>query len=71
LPEAVSLEIENGNLDNVLEWIKSNTDHDVQVCDCCGNGESWYGDPGYHYHAEDPIGREGPYGYNGGLAECH
>jgi hypothetical protein len=22
--------------------------HDVQVCDCCGDGENWYGEPGQH-----------------------
>jgi hypothetical protein len=22
--------------------------HDVQVCDCCGDGETWYGEPGEH-----------------------
>ncbi len=22
--------------------------HDVQVCDCCGDGENWYGEPGCH-----------------------
>lgn len=22
--------------------------HDVSVCDCCGNGEEWYGEPGRH-----------------------
>jgi len=27
--------------------------HDVQVCDCCGNGEDWYGEPGYHYTQPD------------------
>lgn len=52
----------------VLEWIKNNKDHDVQVCDCCGNGKKWYGEPGIH----DPIdyGENGPYAYNGGLPEC-
>ena len=22
--------------------------HDVQVCDCCGDGDGWYGEPGNH-----------------------
>ena len=22
--------------------------HDVQVCDCCGDGEGWHGTPGEH-----------------------
>ena len=30
--------------------------HDVQVCDCCGNGEEWYGEPGHrHLGAEEPF----------------
>lgn len=45
--------------------------HDVQVCDCCGDGESWYGTPGEHYGPDDPPGPGGPYDYNGGLCECH
>ncbi len=24
------------------------TSHDVSVCDCCGDGENWYGEPGQH-----------------------
>jgi hypothetical protein len=46
--------------------------HDVQVCDCCGNGiDAWHGEPGRHYTAADPDGKDGPYAYNGGLWECH
>jgi hypothetical protein len=30
--------------------------HDVQVCDCCGDGTEWYGDPGHHHlGAEEPF----------------
>lgn len=54
----------------ILEWISLNNDHDVQVCDCCGDGEQWYGIPGEHYNSEDPRG-DGPYEYNGGLCECN
>lgn len=46
-------------------------EHDIQVCDCCGDGDSWYDIPGEHYNAEDPIGHRGPYAYNGGRCECH
>ena len=46
-------------------------DDDVQVCDCCGNGEDWYGTPGEHYNNEDRRGHDGPYAYNGGLCECN
>ncbi len=52
-------------------WIDAHGDHDVQVCDCCGDGEDWYGVPGEHYNTEDPRGHEGPYAYNGGLCECN
>ena len=63
---------EHGHL-AVLEWIENNSDHDVQVCDCCGcrDGYGWYGEPGEHYNNEDPPGPSGPYAYNGGLCECH
>jgi len=37
----------------------------------CGNGDTWYGEPGYHYGVYDPEGRDGPYYYNGGLCECN
>jgi len=55
----------------VLEWINRNDNHNVQICDCCGDGENWYGIPGEHYNNEDPRGPDGPYAYNGGLCECH
>jgi hypothetical protein len=55
----------------ILEWIKDNENHDVQVCDCCGDGEDWHGEIGCHYMGGDIIGEAGPYAYNGGLCECH
>ena len=55
----------------ILKWIATHDNHDVQVCDCCGDGEIWYGVPGEHYNAEDPQGSNGPYAYNGGLCCCH
>ena len=60
-----------GRADAVLAWIAANADHDVSVCDCCGNGESWYGTPGEHYGPDDPQGPLGPYSHNGGLCQCH
>ena len=57
-------------LEDTLKWISEN-ETDMRICDCCGDGESWYGDPGCHYSASDPIGPTGPYAYNGGLCECH
>lgn len=53
----------------VGKWIENNNDHDVQVCDCCGNGEDWHGEPGEHNRSE--FGENGPYAYNGGLPECY
>ena len=56
----------------VLVWIKDNpTGHDVCVCDCCGDNEDWYGNPGEHFTGGDHIGRYGPYAYNGVLSECY
>lgn len=52
----------------ILLWISANEGHDVQVCDCCGDGEDWHGEPGEH--DESSYGAGGPYGYNGGVPEC-
>jgi len=60
-----------GEVKVILDWIEARTDHDVSVCDCCGNGDEWYGVRGEHYNADDQPGRDGPYEYNGGLCECH
>jgi hypothetical protein len=57
--------------DGILKWISENDGYDVCVCDCCGDGEVWYGEPGQHYRTrDDQPGRNGPYAYNGGNAEC-
>lgn len=59
-------------LNHASRYLKDRDNHDVQVCDCCGNGEDeWYGTPGEHYNSEDPRGENGPYAYNGGLCECN
>lgn len=72
VPEKVVSEF-FGTMDHniILCWASGADAHDVQVCDCCGNGEDWYGVPGEHYNNEDPQGYNGPYGYNDGLCECH
>ena len=71
IPEDICRLWDNDGHEVIIEWMKSNTDNDVQVCDCCGDGEYWYGIPGEHYNHEDPPGHDGPYDYNGGLCECH
>lgn len=46
--------------------------HDVEVCDCCGDGKNiWYGVPGEHYNSNDPEGMDGPYASSGGKCRCH
>jgi hypothetical protein len=57
--------------EKTLEWINANDGTDASVCDCCGDGEAWFGEPGQHYTSLDPSGKDGPYAYNGGLCECH
>ncbi len=56
----------------VPKWIEAQTEpHDVGICDCCGDGTGWYGEPGQHYGKDDPQGDRGPYHNNGGLCQCH
>ena len=69
--EFLPLCLDMENLDGVVKYIENNEDTDVQVCDCCGDGEGWYGTPGEHYNSEDPVGPHGPYAGNGGLCQCH
>lgn len=73
--EQIPEDIYEKDHDEILKWMTQADDHsvvhDVEVCDCCGNGTIWYGEPGSHYGNDDPIGRSGVYGYNGGQCECH
>jgi hypothetical protein len=55
----------------VQKFIEDHPDHDVTICDCCGDEGGWYGEPGQHYNDADPSGLGGPYEYNGGLCECN
>ena len=72
IPDAELTAMNEDLLNEVPKWIAAQTEpHNVQVCDCCGNGEVWYGTPGEHYGPQDIIGTYGPYGYNGGLCKCH
>ena len=61
------------SLEEVTRWMDAQTEpHDVCICHCCGDGDTgWHGEPGRHYTSADPIGRNGPYAYNGGLCLCH
>lgn len=65
--------ISDAGVDVTLAWLQTpeGAATDVCICDCCGDGSGWYGDPGQHYSAADPAGKSGPYSYNGGLCECH
>lgn len=49
---------ETGDGEVIVAWIRDNSDHDVGVCDCCGDGEGWYGTPGEHEwnNPDDPKG---------------
>jgi len=60
-----------GDYESIRQWMNTHTDNDVSICDCCGDGENWYGIPGEHYNDDDPMGDNGPYAYNGGRCECH
>jgi len=42
LPEGL---LEQG-VEVILKWIADHLKAEVQVCDCCGDGEEWYGTPG-------------------------
>jgi hypothetical protein len=68
LPAVILRLYELGEWEEVSQWIKEN-DTECQVCDCCGDGENWYGEPGSH-NAND-NGHNGPYAYNGGLPKCN
>lgn len=59
------------DIDDVFQWMLDNPVSDVCVCNCCGDGDEWYGTPGEHYGPMDPIGASGPYAGNGGLCQCH
>jgi hypothetical protein len=70
--EQVPEELQNADVGKILAWLECEGKHtDVQVCDCCGDGAGWYGEPGQHYSSADPPGKNGPYANNGGLCKCH
>jgi hypothetical protein len=67
--ETVSRFNDLGDHQVITDWIAAHNDHDVGVCDCCGDGDGWHGEPGKHYGPDDPQGPGGP--YPGGLCGCH
>jgi len=62
---------ENAILLFITRLTETRIEHDISVCDCCGDGDGWYGVPGEHYNNEDPSGNNGPYASNGGLCRCY
>jgi hypothetical protein len=39
-PDVYSQDVHDSSDENrILKWINEHTDHDVQVCDCCGDGD--------------------------------
>ena len=64
-------EEQRGEIETMRAWMAANPESDVSVCDCCGDGEDWYGVPGEHFQGGDHGGERGPYAYNGGLPECY
>jgi hypothetical protein len=52
LPEEVLVEyLQEYDTEIIYEWMDNNVS-DVQVCDCCGDGEAWTYLPGLHYVGE-------------------
>jgi hypothetical protein len=69
LPDDMLKALDDGKLETIIDWLKNNHDCAAAVCDCCGDGEGWYGEPGLHRDCE--YGKNGPYAYNGGLPKCY
>lgn len=72
VPDSVLIKAENSDDFHaaIQAWAEAHhDDHDVVVCDCCGDGDgTWHGDPGDHNPSD--FGKSGPYAYNGGRPEC-
>ena len=69
IPETIAQYLGDLNHGAIALWIADHPGTDVEVCDCCGNGVTWYGEPGTHNSRDN--GRSGVYAYNGGLPECN
>lgn len=57
LPDDIAMLFDNSKdpHDYLLKWLYANLDNDIQVCDCCGDGENWYCEPGEHDRCVQPI----------------
>ncbi len=67
---------EDGTADDIariLQFLHSveGGQHEVRVCDCCGDGDRWYGTPGEHYGPDDPRGPNWTLRQQWGLRRCH
>jgi hypothetical protein len=73
LSDALSVDADRDGADGILDAIELHpeVEHDISICDCCGDGGCWHGTPGQHYGPLDPPGDSGPYADNGGLCACH
>ena len=41
----------DSGVETILSWIDQNDNHDVCICDCCGDGDGWFGEPGEHNYS--------------------
>jgi hypothetical protein len=42
----------------ISDWLDKNpsgTEHDIIVCDCCGDSDDWYSTPGEHDYDIQPV----------------
>lgn len=72
-PELIPESLQGANIEDIAAWLTTDEGKKsgVSICDCCGDGTEWHGEPGQHYTSQAPPGKNGPYAYNGGLSECH
>ncbi len=56
LPKDIAAKLDAGDVDAVTCWMFRKDDHDVQICDCCGDGDgSWWSEPGEHDYSVQPV----------------
>jgi len=47
---------EDWELEDVVLYIDAHLECDAGICDCCGDGECWYGTPGLHTSTDSRRG---------------